>query len=234
MFTDANKPVISTVELLTTLLVAIVTMSLFSAVHAQDGTNEQLLACDRMADLTEKMACFDAVVNDLKKNADETVVEASAESAADATGSNSSAAISATAATVAPNATATPAPEILSEPATAESAESVTPELTAVAGAAAIENPGPQDTEVATAGEVLKNEEKTQPIQATIVEAWQTIDGRFEVRLDNDQVWRETELTRINRVPKKGSTVSITEASMGSYRMKIGNNNRQAAVRRTK
>jgi hypothetical protein len=81
--------------------------------------------------------------------------------------------------------------------------------------------------------EVQKKENEIDSIHATIVEVWPTIDNRFEVRLDNGQVWRETELTRIERKPRVGSAVRITRASLGGFRMKIGNDNRLAAVRRT-
>jgi hypothetical protein len=93
-----------------------------------------------------------------------------------------------------------------------------------------------KDAKAAEKAKVKKEKQggELESLQATVVDAWPTIDGRFEVQLDNGQVWRETERTRIGRLPKEGTQVVISKAVLGGYRMKIGNNNRLAGVRRTK
>lgn len=97
----------------------------------------------------------------------------------------------------------------------------------------AIANFGLGDVEAKAAEERRRNLPEIDTLHATIVEAWETIDGRFEVRLDNGQVWRETQRTRTTRFPKAGTPVRITTGSLGSFNMKFGNDNRLAGVRRT-
>lgn len=78
-----------------------------------------------------------------------------------------------------------------------------------------------------------EKEQEEEPIQATVVRSWQNHDGRFSVELDNGQVWRETQGTRVGQ-PEQGDSVEISTGPFGSYRMKIENIARIAWVRRTR
>ena len=105
-----------------------------------------------------------------------------------------------------------------------------------MAPAAASSDFGLEDQKAKAAREAereKKKEEQFEVVYSTIVEVRQAIDGRFEARLENGQVWRETEATRTVRRPKVGDSVRITPGRLGSYRMKFNNDNRLAAVRRT-
>jgi len=196
---------------------------------AQNQTEERLLACDSISDPAEKMACFNGVVERLKES---NAVPAAESPSAPTPASDT------TAATAAASATAVAIPAAPSEPEPAADLHSSTGAGTPVEPTAAADtaedNFGIEDVKVETA-EPRKEEEKEEikSVQATITDVWTTIDGRFEVRLDNGQVWRETSGSRI-KMPIAGSIVQIKKGRLGSYRMKIGNDNRLAFVRRTK
>ncbi len=87
------------------LVVVIMVIGGSTLVNAQSDTDEQLLACDRIADTAEKMACFDAVVKSLKQAGDAPVVE----SPSDMTPATDTPAVIAPAAAVGATAAATPA-----------------------------------------------------------------------------------------------------------------------------
>jgi hypothetical protein len=245
------------------LVVAISAICGSTKVHAQDGTqrdtNERLRACDRIVDTMEKLACFDAVV----KSLDQTPVTPSVASpsspatteAAPATRASDDAAdSSATEAAAAAAAIVTPA-VTETQSGTVEPAPPATGNTTGPASGSAspeemfgLEDVSRKEAREAKAAEEAKEareareakvkkekqEDELESIKATIVSAWPTIDGRFEVQLDNGQVWRETERTRTSRLPKEGTPVVISKGRLGGFRMKMGNNNRLAGVRRTK
>lgn len=195
-----------------------------TATYAQDSIDKRLLECDGIANMTEKMACFEAVVSGLKQDDDDAPITAP---------QPVKARVSASSVATASNAAAATAPAVTVVTDVADS--------TGAGQDAAIDDFGAEDLKAAeekkaaTKKEAKAKSGEVESIHATIVEVWATVDRRFEVRLDNGQVWRETALTRrSNRLPKEGSPVRITKGSLGSYNMKIGSNNRLAGVRRTK
>lgn len=206
----------------------------------QDDTASRLLACDPIEDAAEKMACFDAVVKDIKESAHEPSAEAPATPGAPAE-AELKAAASAAVLTIEEQPVATKKTTEPELPVAAPNAETVDEArgMTAVPGEPATDDFGLEDQQSRAASENQKRVEKEkknqdkQSVQATIVTVSPTIDGRFEVLLDNGQVWRETEGSRI-RTPKEGSNVTITSGAFGSFLMKIGNDRRRARVRRTK
>ena len=78
-----------------------------------------------------------------------------------------------------------------------------------------------------------KEKKKNETVYAVIVGVREHHDRRFSVDLDNDQVWRETEGSRVG-MPKVGRTVKIKTGSLGGYRMTIEGIPKTAWVRRTK
>lgn len=200
-----------------TVMVTIIASGGPSAIHAESNTDEQLLACDRIVDMAEKMECFEAVVSRLEHDDEPPMAEPQPARAP----------VSSTPATTLPGAAAVAKTSSKKIPA-------------ATLADATIDDFGREDLKTAERNaaereEVKAKRDEVESIHATIVEAWSTADHRFEVRLDNGQVWRETALTRrSNRLPKEGSPIRITKGSWGSYNMKIGSDNRLAAVRRTK
>lgn len=166
-----------------------------TCVQAQDehsmSIERQLLVCDAVADLSQRLVCFDSVVDNLEL--DQTATETTK---------------------------LTESPVVVKE-GLATAGVAVTPEIATVTVSeapvvAADEDPGEEDLSGT----------------ATIVRVWQNLDGRFSVELDNGQVWRETEGSRVG-MPKAGSAVEISTAALGSYQMKIDGIARKARVRRT-
>lgn len=124
-----------------------------------------------------------------------------------------------------------------SEPAAMETSAAATSSAAMSVGEAATpeEMFGLEDVKVEEArSEKVKKQDALKSIQATVVRSWVTIDNRFETLLDNGQVWRETSKTRTIRLPKEGTSVVISKGRFGSFKMKLGNDNRLAGVRRTK
>ena len=70
--------------------------------------------------------------------------------------------------------------------------------------------------------------EAAGPMVFKVAEAWQDGNGRWGVELDTGAIWRQTDSESIYRKPKKGSSVELKPAAMGSYFMKIDG---QRAVR---
>ena len=261
MFAYSSRIVAMTVISMAAALTAVCGIT---AVHAQDGApneiNDRLRACDGIGDTMEKLACFDAVVKGLDDASPAPVVEASttsdatakstdAEAKAKANPSGSEAvadAVSADAPTAAASAAAIVAiaaeQPVEAQPVAAEAASPVSSsvEQTADITASAEERFGfsaaelEENQKVAEMPEEAAREPELDSIQATIVRSWATPDSRFEALLDNGQVWRETPKTRRMRLPMEGSTVVITKGRLGSFKMKIGNDNRFSGVRRTK
>lgn len=222
-------------------------------VASEDDTAARLLACDPITDPAEKMACFDAVVKSVKSEVDDLAVTApdsprpavvpSSEVARSAVPAEVNAAPTAagsagvvTAPATKPGADPQPAPaEASAVVGASRSAAAVTADDSRVEVQRQAENYfGLEDSQTWEATERVREVlENMESISATIEDVWPTIDDRFEVRLDNGQVWRETTNTRV-RMPKPGSNVEISRASLGSFRMKVNNDNRLAGVRRTR
>lgn len=227
------------------LAVTFVWIGLTNPVWSQDAsqsaTNDRLLACNAITDPTEKLECFASVVRELEQD---TEVPGAAPPSAEPIG-------------MMPEPAASPAPAAAAAAAAApivSSAPESKPQPDADAGekssTAIVATNSSSEADVSTgSGEKYFGLKRDQLgaitvaelealnnldfISATIVEVWSTIDNRFEIRLDNGQVWRETDGTRV-RTPKVRSAARISRGSLGSYRMKVDNNNRQAGVRRTK
>ncbi len=225
------------------LAVTFVWIGLTNPVWSQDAsqsaTNDRLLACNAITDPTEKLECFAAVVRELEQD---TEVPGAVPPSAEPTQM-----MPEPAASPAPVAAAAAAPIVSSAP---ESKPQPDADAGEKSSTAIVATNSSSEADVSTVSgekyfglkrdllgvitaadlEALNN---LDFISATIVEVWSTIDNRFEIRLDNGQIWRETDGTRV-RIPKVRSAVRISRGSLGSYRMKVDNNNRQAGVRRTK
>ena len=207
-----------------------VTFSLFAlALYAQQESstdiNAQLLACDKLIQPADRLACFNAVAQTLKEGpaAVPAVDVHDAASIVDSSG-----------------------PELIPEVASRATKQSTTvpsqPSVHAVQAPAQKSAEAPVSDEVHDFGrdsmrtenrnKVNKKQEVT--IQATIVRAWTHHDERFSVELDNGQIWRETSGSRISRRIKIGRTVEIKQGTLGSYRMNIEGIPMTASVRRTK
>lgn len=220
-------------------LATIICLAATVQVAAQDGSSgieERLLECDQISDSAAKLACIDVVIKGIKQ--DETSDTSASGEPIDELSEPDPPPAPAGAVTAGAAGAATIPEEVIPEPSETPIMvdEKPSPEQEdAAAPADATDEFGLEDQIAEEQKEELKRlEEEVDEIRATIVDSWVTIDRRFEVLLDNGQIWRETELTRTPRLPKAGSAVRITRASMGSFRMKIGNNNRLAAVRRTR
>ena len=215
-------------------IIVLVVISVAAPARAQDdvqnGTTERLLACDAIADLTEKLVCFNDIVDGLKKNlaapaggSASAITPTAVPPLSDAIGTTVAAPLAATVAVA-----REPAAEIDASPPTGAA---VAPAASSDAVADEVDR---ESVEIDTARQ--ENDEKENEevsIQATIVDSWRTADRRFEVELDNGQIWRETSGSRIG-LPKIGKSVKISEGRFGGYRMKVENIKRQAYVRRTK
>lgn len=90
-----------------------------------------------------------------------------------------------------------------------------------------------EDVTTARREDTPEDDGNSEGFQATIVRVWENFDGRFSVELDNGQVWRETQGTRVG-MPAEGDSVEVSKGIFGSYRMKIESITPIARVRRTK
>lgn len=81
---------------------------------------------------------------------------------------------------------------------------------------------GVEETLAARAGETAAAE--PDEVTAGIASLGETRDGRLLVTLDNGQVWRQVDSTRVfvsRKAPPQSATVM--KAALGSYRLKLGN-----------
>lgn len=79
--------------------------------------------------------------------------------------------------------------------------------------------------------DMFKNSEKPEEadrLTAPVATAYQGGDGKWVWELEGGAVWAQTDNERVNRAPKKGSTVEIRKASMGGFFL---NSDGQRAVR---
>ncbi len=218
-------------------------VSVYAQNDTQNEIDERLLACADIGDTADRMACFDEVVQGLKQGADSPEV----------------ANIDSTAAPPVP--AAVESPSEVSAPLAAGAAATSVP--AASAGAAATESSNaspPAESKNAGFVETLPNttvdefglgdqiaraekqekkrkekENEVDSFRATIVQSEKSGSNFFVVMLDNGQVWEETDgSTRRIGLPRVGMPVEISKGLFGSYRMKIGDDNRVARVRRLK
>lgn len=157
---------------------------------AEGEITEQLLVCDDVIDLTERLTCFNAIVDNLKAALVVPVADSPSTSVS-----------------------ATEAPDV---------APAASPEIDDF-GSEGIVSRSAQEEESSA----------VDNIEATIVRSWRNHDGRFSVELDNGQIWRETQGTRVGQ-PKVETSVKISRGRFGGYRMKFEHIKRVAWVRRTK
>jgi hypothetical protein len=205
---------------------------------AQNQTNEQLLACDRISDPAEKMACFNAVVDNLKQSPAAPAAESPSESPPSiAPASEAPAAIAPAA-----GATAAAIPTEPSEPEPAAELESSSPgempDEPTVNSDIVVDDFGLENQVAAEARQKEKEQKansETGTVHATIVRSERSGLNHFIVVLDNGQVWEETDGSRrLVGLPRVGSPVKVYKGRLGGYRMKIGDDKRIAWVRRLK
>lgn len=208
-------------------------VSVYAQNDAQNETDERLLACAAIGDTVERIACFDDVVEGMQQDTKSSEV-ASTESPAMPTAVESPSEVL--------------APVVAGAVATAtvvESTNASAPEESRVMESAeassnsAVENFGIEDQTARADKEQKKQEEKEKEKESEIVSVNSTImrsvksgEYHFVVVLENGQVWEETDGSRRIGLPRVGMTVEIKKGLFGSYRMKIGDDNRVARVRR--
>jgi len=206
---------------------AVSTTDLQAQEDPEDRTNTRLLECDRIADPAARLQCFDVVVRGLNEPAGPPQ-ESRAEPPPQESQPEAPPVQRAAPQEPPPAVPAATSGNVATAPPAASNTGS-----SAVIGTRteALTGPG-EDVGEAVALQKAATEDSPEVVRAKIVEVWTMNNGRFVARLDNGQVWRETEASRV-RTPKAGSSVVITEGRFGSYRMKIDNDNRRAGVRRT-
>ncbi len=64
--------------------------------------------------------------------------------------------------------------------------------------------------------------DKVDTVTLTIESASRLPNGKWLLRLEGGQVWRQIDTAELNRLPKAGGTVTIKAASMGSYKLSTG------------
>ena len=179
-----------------------------------ENTDDQLLRCARISESAERIACYDELAKQVEP------------------GQAAPPAASATPAETNNVPVAEPKASVPSvAPAAAEAVESTAPASAAKRPAVAESKSGNSTEEKADS---MGPPEKAVDIRGTIVQVERSGINHFVVQLDNGQVWEETDGSRRQRLPKAGAPVVIYEGRFGGYRMKIGDDNRVAWVRRLK
>ena len=220
-----------------TILALIIAAGPVPAQQSSD-TESRLLACGDIGNPRDRLACFDSVVESVRPMEGLVLdgaapphgaevaavgVAVSASGAVPVSSEPAPAAVSATASEPAPNPAPGPAPRAVPGPAAGAAVATTAP-----AAGAPPASPGT----AAKAPEVDANED-TEPEatgSAVITSVRENLDGRFTVELDNGEVWRETEGSRVG-MPKEGASIRISRGAFGSYRMKIDGIPREARVR---
>lgn len=64
--------------------------------------------------------------------------------------------------------------------------------------------------------------EEADRLTAKVESAVQQGDGKWIIRLEGGQVWRQIDTDELTRYPKAGGTVTISRAMMGSYKLSTG------------
>lgn len=192
--------------------------------NAQDETDERIRACGDIEDTTERMDCFNTVVEELNEGSDVTAAPASDVDAAAAASAAEIATVSGAAATTTAPSTTTVAP------AAASATSAATP-------AAEVDDFGLEEQKAAEAKQKEKEHEAMSgpmTVHATIVESQKSGLNHFVVALDNGQIWEETDGSRRMGLPRIGTPVEVYKGKLGGFRMKFGGDNRVAWVRRLK
>ncbi len=78
-----------------------------------------------------------------------------------------------------------------------------------------------------------KDKAPREVVNATIVRVTEQLDGRWTVTLDNGQVWRESQGSKVG-IPDEGASVELFKGRFGGYRMNIDGLYRTAWVKRTR
>ena len=182
--------------------------------HAQidnNNTDQRLMVCSAIANVRDRLACYESVAESIKAG-DETDIEDIQSEVPDVVME-----------TAPPPAVKRvpampPATESRSAPVADERAD-----LPVVPEAVAPRARAPQSRDTGN-GDLTGT--------SVVARVWENHDGRFTVKLDNGQYWRETEGTRVG-IPEVGQAVKVTRSLFGSYRMKIDGIPRTAWVRPT-
>lgn len=222
------------------LQLALLCATLFSiAAFAQSDRDlsERLLACDALQNAQDRLACFNRLVDGIKAPPAELVRPRNGTSATTDVPSQTSPAPPSEPADPLP----APAPAVDAGPSSAASE----PERAATAAAPRAQpqptpagsTQAPASAEASAAPEApVREEPSPRPAgltgEAVIVRVWENYDGRFTVELDNGNVWRETQGTRVG-IPEVGAKVEVTRSLFGAYRMKIDGIPRIAWIRQT-
>jgi hypothetical protein len=179
---------------------------------------DELKICASIEDSKSRLACFDAV-----GRVSEPEVEDDPEQVVDPE---------------TPESMATPAmPEDVTEDfgldsVTAREREAIERESRAAAALAEDERKALEKAEKAAEKEREKRE-KEQVVLATITRVERHHDRRFSVTLDNGQIWRETQGSRVG-IPRQGAAVELKRGRFGGYRMTIDGIPQAAWVKRTR
>jgi len=213
---------------------------------AQNETTDRLLACDAITDSTERMNCFNAVVEGLNQDSESSAVAdaepvakppepASAESPPLVTAPVAAGTAATAIPTGSAGAPAAPSPSAPAAESPGTSPTSASDESPAVEASQdnAIAEFGLEDQK-AQAEKKVEIESEVSEIHSTIVRSEKSGQYHFVVELDNGQVWEETDGSRRIGLPKVGMPVRIYPGKLAGYRMKIGSDNRIAWVRRLK
>jgi hypothetical protein len=190
--------------------------------NAQDETDERIRACGEIEDATERMDCFNTVVEGLNEGSDVAAASPTDVDAAPAASAADIAAVSGAAATT-------------SAPSTAAGASAAASATSTASPAAEVEDFGLEEQTAAEAKQQEKEQEaKSGPvsIHSTIVTSEKSGLNHFVVALDNGQIWEETDGSRRIGLPRIGTPVEVYKGKLGGYRMKFGGDNRVAWVRR--
>ena len=186
--------------------------------NAQDETDERIRACGEIEDATERMGCFNTVVEGLNEGSD----------VADAPPGDVDAATAAEIAAVSGAAATTTAPSTAPGPSAAAG-------TAATSVAAEVDDFGLEEQKAAEAKQKEQEQEAESgpvSVHATIVTSEKSGLNHFVVALDNGQVWEETDGSRRLGLPRIGMPVEVSKGKFGGYRMKFGSDNRVAWVRR--
>ena len=208
-----------------------------------NDTDQRLLACDQLADREARLACFNEVVESLRPTATEgppspvdPVEEVLVEEVPDRPAVEVPPEVEVEAVVeerpAAPDADVAVAVEAEAAISAAAPAAAVNEVPRAEPAAAASPAPAVRQVPAPRAAVEERATSDDGSGGAVIVRVWERHDGRFTVKLDNGQYWRETEGTRVG-IPDVGDTVTISRGVFGSYRMKIDGIRRIAWVRQT-
>ena len=236
-------------------LVLVVLAGGVAGANAQDNEMERrMLACDALTNESDRLACFNNVVQSLRSgDSDESaapeprqepqpepepaaesepVPAAVAEPAPEPVPEAQPTPVAEPSPAATPTPVAEPVPESTPTPVAQPAPERAPTEQVAPAAAAPApvsQMPAPQaDAEEFKENNVAGTGDLTGG--GIIVRVWERHDGRFTVKLNNGQYWRETEGTRVG-IPDVGDEVTVSRGLFGSYRMKIDGISRVAWVR---